>query len=69
MRLIENDHVIKTPAPDRSEPAFDVRILLRTRRSGNDFGDASRQCAPHAIVISFDVASDRAGATSEVLGD
>src|SRR5260221_8260330 len=40
MRLVEDDHVIETLSSDRANQAFDVRILPRTRRRGDDLGDA-----------------------------
>ena len=40
MRLVDDDHVIETLSSDRADQAFDVGILPRTRRRGDDFGDA-----------------------------
>jgi hypothetical protein len=36
MRLVDDDHVIQTLSSDRADQAFDVWILPRTRRRGND---------------------------------
>jgi hypothetical protein len=40
MRLVEDDDVIETFAPNRSDHAFDVRVLPWTRRRRDDFTDA-----------------------------
>ena len=40
MRRVHNDHMVETLSPDRSDQAFGVRILPRTRRRRDDFGDA-----------------------------
>jgi hypothetical protein len=39
LAFVENDHVIETFVSNRSDQAFDVRILPRTCRGGDDFGD------------------------------
>ncbi len=40
MRLIQDDHVIETLAPNGSDQPFDVGILPRTRRARDDLADA-----------------------------
>lgn len=40
MRLVEDDDVIETFAANRSDHAFDVRVLPRTRARRDDFTDA-----------------------------
>ena len=65
MRLVDDDHVIETFASDRSDQAFDVRILPRTRRRGDDFTDADasqsalEDVAVDAVSISMQPAGHR----------
>ena len=40
MRFVEDDDVIEALAANRSDNAFNIRILPGTRRRGDDFGDA-----------------------------
>ncbi len=40
MRLVEDDDVIEAFSPDRTDQAFDVRILPGTRGRGDHLGDA-----------------------------
>jgi hypothetical protein len=40
MRFVHDDDVIEILSPDRADRALDVRVLPRTRRRGDDFGDA-----------------------------
>jgi hypothetical protein len=46
MRLVDDDHVIETFSSDRADQTFDVRILPRTRRRGDDLGDAHASQSP-----------------------
>src|SRR5438093_700609 len=58
MRLVDDDHVIETLSSDRANQPFDVRILPRTRRRRDDFGDvhagqsALEDLAVDAVAIS-----------------
>src|SRR5919204_6292988 len=46
MRLIEHDYVIEALATDWADCSFCVRILPRTRRRGDHFGDAHTRHSP-----------------------
>ena len=65
MRLVDDDHVVETLSSDRADQAFDVRILPRTRRRGDDFGDAHasqsalEDVAVDAVSISVQPAAGR----------
>lgn len=52
MRFVHDDDVIETLSSDRADRALDVRILPRTRRRGDDLGDAhaSESALEHGAV-------------------
>ena len=65
MRLVDDDHVIQTLSSDRADQAFDVWILPRTRRRGNDLGDAeadqssAEDVAENAVAVTVQPAGRR----------
>jgi len=65
MRLVDDDHVIQTLSSDRADQAFDVWILPRTRRRGNDLGDAeadqssAEDVAENAVAVTVQLAGRR----------
>ena len=46
VRLVKDDHVIEALSSDRSDQAFNVRILPWTRRRGDNFRDAHASQSP-----------------------
>ena len=66
MRLVDDDHVIETLSSDRADQAFDVRILPRTRRRRDDFGDAhaSQSALEDIAVDAVSISVHQLGAVS-----
>ncbi len=46
MRRVHHDHMVETLSSDRSDQAFGVRILPRTRRRRDDFSNAHARQSP-----------------------
>jgi hypothetical protein len=65
MRLVDDDHVIETVSSDRANQAFDVRILPRACRGGDDVDDpqaresALEDVAVDAVAIAVQPAGRR----------